>query len=210
MHAHARSLLHVSQMMSYALDHEPFQAFSRLFFLSFWCRLILISAVQRMLFQKWSDFFLEFFWQSLIWPCLDLVVLPLYSLWWSLLLIVDFDSGTSASWRVFFSWLDIVKGFFFTMERILWSSITVVCGRPGLLCCKAHQCCLSSSECNKLMIWPLLMFLLFLWGICFVLKPNNRLFHLYGELLWLREVGSQQQLPRVNGTLRINSRPLPA
>ncbi len=26
MHAHARSLLHVSQMMLYALDHEPFQA----------------------------------------------------------------------------------------------------------------------------------------------------------------------------------------
>ncbi len=80
---------------------------------------ILISAVQRMLFQKSSGF----------WPCLQLVVKPLYLLWWSLLLIVD----TSASWRVFFSWLDVVKGFFFTMERILRSSTTVVIrGRPGL------------------------------------------------------------------------------
>ncbi len=74
-----------------------------------------------------------FFWQSLIWACLPLVVKPLYLLWWSLLLIVDFYSDTSASWRVFFSWLDDVKGFFFTMERILRSSTTVVLrGRPGL------------------------------------------------------------------------------
>ncbi len=77
---------------------------------SFWYRLILISAVQRMLFQKWSGFF-RCFWQSLIWPCLHLVVYPLYLLWWSLLLIVDFDSDTSTSWRVFFSWLDVEKGF---------------------------------------------------------------------------------------------------
>ncbi len=61
------------------------------------------------------------------------MVKPLYLLWWSLLLIVDFYSDTSASWRVFFSWLDVVKGFFFTMERILRSSTTVVLrGRPGL------------------------------------------------------------------------------
>ncbi len=73
------------------------------------------------------------FWQSLIWPCLHLVVNPLYLLWWSLLLIVDFDSDTSTSWRVLFSWLDVVKGFFFTMERNLRSSPTIfLCGRPGL------------------------------------------------------------------------------
>ncbi len=47
--------------------------------------------------------------------------------------IVDFDSNTTTSWRVFFSWLDVVKGFFFIMERILQSFTTVVlCGRPGL------------------------------------------------------------------------------
>ncbi len=64
---------------------------------------------------------------------MHLVVNPLYLLSWSILLIVDFDSDRPTSWRVFFSWLDVVKGFFFTMEMILWSSTTVVlCGRPGL------------------------------------------------------------------------------
>ncbi len=58
-HTHAITLLHhASQMMLYALDHELLQAFSILFFLpSFWYRFILISTVQRMLFQKWSGFF---------------------------------------------------------------------------------------------------------------------------------------------------------
>ncbi len=110
------------------------------FFPSFWYRFFSISAVQRMFFQKWSDFF-RCFWKSLIWPCVQLVVNPLYLLWWSLLLIVDFDSDTSTPWTVFFSWLDVVKGVFFTTERILRSSTTVVlCGHPGLLCCCAHQC----------------------------------------------------------------------
>ncbi len=73
------------------------------------------------------------FWKSVFRPCLHLVVKPLYLLWWSLLLIVDFDSDTSTSWRVFFSWLDLVKGFLFTMERILRSSTTVVLrGHPCL------------------------------------------------------------------------------
>ncbi len=79
----------------------------------------------------WLFFF--FFWQSLIWPWLHLVVNPLYLLSWSFLLIVDFDSDKSTSRRVFFSWLDVVKGFFFTMERVHLSSTTVVLrGRPGL------------------------------------------------------------------------------
>ncbi len=43
------------------------------------------------------------------WPCLHLVVNPLYLFSWSLLLIVDFDSDTTTSCRVFFSWLDAVK-----------------------------------------------------------------------------------------------------
>ncbi len=77
--------------------------------------------------------FLDVLWQSLIWPFLHLVVNSLYLLLWSLLLIVDFHSDMPTSWRVFFSWLDVVKGFFFTMERILWSSTTVVLhGRQGL------------------------------------------------------------------------------
>ncbi len=101
-----------------------------------------------------------------------------------------------------------LKGFFFTMERILRSSTTVVLrGRPG------HFMLLSSLvrsfflRLNQTVVWPLLMFLLSLWWICLILKPNNRLFHLYGALLWLHDVDSQQQLPNANGTLRINSRP---
>ncbi len=62
-----------------------------------------------------------------------------------------------------------------------------------------------SSECTKLLIWPLLMFLLSLWWI--FLKPNNCLFHLHGKLLRPHDVGSHQQLPNANGTLRINSKP---
>ncbi len=57
---------------------------------------------------------------------LHLVMNPLYLLSWSLLLIVDFDSDVSISWRLFFTWLDVVKGFFVDMERILRSSTTVV------------------------------------------------------------------------------------
>ncbi len=78
--------------------------------------------------------FVEFFifWQSLIWPCLHLVVNPLFLLSWTVLLIVDFDSDTPAPWRVF-SWMDVVKGVFFTTERVLQPSTTVVlCGHPGL------------------------------------------------------------------------------
>ncbi|MEE6527481.1 hypothetical protein FKM82_028883 [Ascaphus truei] len=47
--------------------------------------------------------------------------------------MVDLDNNMPTSWRVFFTWLDDVKGFFFTMVRILRSSITVVFhGQPGL------------------------------------------------------------------------------
>ncbi len=74
-----------------------------------------------MLFQKWSGiFFMSFFLLvksnlALFVPCGEPSLFALYSL----LLIVDFDSDTPTSWRVFFSWLDVVKGFFFNMERIL-------------------------------------------------------------------------------------------
>ncbi len=144
MHVHAITLLHhASQMMLYALDHELFQAFSILFSSQ-------DSGTGWSYFQPSKECFfrsglaiLDVFWQSLIWPCLHLVVNPLYLLSWSLLLIVDFDSNTPAFWRVFFTWLDVVKGFFFTRERILKSSTTVVLrGRPGLFML------LSSSVCS--------------------------------------------------------------
>ncbi len=74
MHALVITLLHhVSQMMLYALDYQLFQAFSVLLSpVKFWYKLILISAVQRMLFQKWSGFFKYFLAKSnlaLLAPC---------------------------------------------------------------------------------------------------------------------------------------------
>ncbi len=161
-----RSLLHVSQMMSYALDHDLFQAFSRLFFPSFGYRLILISAVQRTLFQKWSDWVFGKSNLALFGPCCAPSVFALVKssldcwLWqWHVCLLESVLLLVGYCERVF-----IYHG----EDSLI--IITVVRGRPGLLCCKAHQCCLSSSECNKLMIWPLLMFLLFLWWICFVFE----------------------------------------
>ncbi len=115
---------------------------------SLWYKLILVSSVHRMLFQNCEGFFrcrlansnLAFLFLRLT-NGLHLVVNPLYSLWWSLLLIVDFDTHTPTSWRVFLIWPTVVKGVFFTRERILRSSTTVVFrGLPGLWCCWAHRC----------------------------------------------------------------------
>ncbi len=196
------TLLHVSQMMMCAVIMSCSKP-SPYFFLP----VILVqvdlnfSRPKNALQEVLRLFFLMFFWQSLIWPCLQLVVKPLYLLWWSLLLIVDFDRDTSASWRVFFSWLDVVKGFFFTMERILWWT-----SRPFYVA-ELTSAFFFFSECTELLIWPLRMFLLSLSdGFVLFLKPNNCLFHLYGEILWPHDVGLQQLL-NANGTLRINSRP---
>ncbi len=112
------------------------------------------------IFQKWFGFFFNVFWRSLIRPWMHLVVKPLYLLLWSLLLIVDFDSDTPTSWRVFFSWLDVVKGFFFTMKRIFRSSTTVVlCGRPGLFMLLSSSVRSFLTEWIKLLIWSIRMFL---------------------------------------------------
>ena len=40
--------------------------------------------------------------------------------------MVDLDNNIRTSWEVFFTWLDVVKGFFLSMERIMQSSITAV------------------------------------------------------------------------------------
>ncbi len=83
----------------------------------------------------------------LIWPCLHLVIYPLYLLCWNLLLIVDFDSDTLTSWIVFLSWLDVVKGFFFTMEKILRSSATLSSvDLQAFLCCWTQRCVLFYSQ----------------------------------------------------------------
>ncbi len=76
------------------------------------------------------------------------------------------------------------KGFYlpwrgFSDHPPLLSSVDV----QAFLCCWAHQWILFFSECTKLLYWPLWMFLLSLWWIFLFLKPNNCLFHLYGEIL---------------------------
>ena len=112
-----------------------------LLFPSFWYKLIFVSSVHRMLFQNCTGSFRWFLANSnlvflflRLTNALHLVVNPLYLLWWSPLLIVDFDTDTPTSWRVFLIWPTVVKGFFFTREIILLSSTTVVFrGLPCLL-----------------------------------------------------------------------------
>ncbi len=78
----------------------------------------------------------------------------------------------------------------------------------AFLCCGAHQgilffsqnepnCWFGHSECSCYLSGGFVLFL----------KPNNCLFYLHRELLWLHDVGSQQQLPNANVTLRIKSTP---
>ncbi len=125
-HAHAITLLHhASQMMLYALDHELLQAFSILFY-----RLILISTIQRMLFQKWSGFFRCFLAKSnlaLFAPCSERSVIALVKssldcrLWqWHVCLLE------------IVLLLDVVKGFSCTMERILDHPPLLYSGHAGL------------------------------------------------------------------------------
>ncbi len=90
---------------------------------------------------------------------------------------------------MFFSWLDVAKGVFFTMERILLSSTAVVFrGHPGLfmlLSSPVHSffsqnvpnCWFDYYECSCYLSDGFVLFL----------KPNNCLFHLYGDILWLHD-----------------------
>ena len=143
---------HTSLMRWYVLDHEQFLSFSKLFSSHHSGTSWSLSHLSgRMLFHNCKGFFrcclansnLIFLFLRLT-NGLHLVVNPLYSLWWSFLLIVDFDTHTPTSWRVFLIWPTVVKGFFFTRERILLSSTTVVFrGFRVFWCCWAHRCVLS-------------------------------------------------------------------
>ncbi len=150
-----------------------------------------------MLFQKWSDFFRCFMAKSnlaFFAPCgKPSVSAHVKSSLDCALTVTHLSPGECSS----LGWM-LWKGF-----SLPWrgsSSHPPLLSSVAFLCCWAHQCILFLSECTKLLIWPLLIFLLSLWWICFVLflKPNNCLFHLYGELLWLHDVGSQQQLHTKN------------
>ncbi len=127
--------------------------------------------------------FLDIFLQSQIWPCLHLVVNPLYLLWWTLDCRLwqrhIYLLCSSLGWMLWKSFS--LPWRWFADQPPLLSSVDV----QAFLCCWAHQCVLFLSECTKLLIWPLLMFLLSLWWIfIIILKPNNCLFHLHGEILW--------------------------
>ncbi len=167
MHAHAITLLHhVSQMMLYDSDHELLHTF---FFPSFWYRSILISSVHGMLFQKYSGFFKCFLAKSnlaLFAPCGEPSVFVLMKssldcrLW---------------QWHVYLLESVLLAGcwerFFFTMEKILRSSTAVVFyGHPGLFMLLRSLVRSFFSECIKLLIWLLWMFLLSLWWVCFVFE----------------------------------------
>ncbi len=132
MHALVITLLHhVSQMMLYALDYQLFQAFSVLLSpIKFWYKLILISAIQRMLFQKWSGFFKYFLAKSnlalfaqVLAPCGEPSVFALMKSSLDCRLWQWYTSRECSS----LGWLDVVKWFFFTSVDV-----------HAFLCCWAH------------------------------------------------------------------------
>ncbi len=173
------------------------------FFPSFWYRLILISAAQRMLLLKWSGFLfffiLDVFWQSLIWPCL---VNPLYLLWRSLILIVDFDIDSFTSWRVFFSWLDVVNGFFHGEDHPPLLSFMVV---QAFLCCRAHQCFLFFLKMYQTvdLVTPnvpaiSLMDLFCFWSltiVCFTCMQSS-----FDCMIWVHSNSFQMQMAHLEST----------
>ncbi len=175
-------------MMLYALDHELFQAFSILFLPIILVQVYLYFSHPNNAFAEVVWLFQMFFWQSLIRRCLHLVVLNKSSLFALMKSSLDcrlWQFLTPISWRVFFNWLDVMKGFFFTMERILRSSTTVVLhGRPGLfmllsslvrsLFLRMYQPLdFGHSECSCYLSDRCVLFL----------KPNNCMSYLYGEIL---------------------------
>ena len=175
-HAHAMTLpppCFTDEVVCFGWWAVPFLLHT-LLFPSLWYKLILVSSVHRMFFQNCNGCFrcclansnLVFLFLRLT-NGLHVVVNPLYSLWWSLLLIADFETHTPASWRVLLIWPTVVKGFFFTRERILLSSTTVVFrGLPGLLVLLSslvHSFFLRMFQTVR----PHLMFLLFLWRVCY-------------------------------------------
>ncbi len=138
--------------------------------------------------------------QSLVWPCLHLVVNPLYFLSWSLLLIVDLDRDTADPWRVFFSLLDVVKGFFFT----IWED--VLCGRSCLFmllsslvryCFSQNvpNCWFGHSECS---CYLSLMDLFCSWSltiVCFTCLERS-----FDCMMWVHSNSFQMQTPHLEST----------
>ncbi len=149
---------------------------------SLWYKLILVSSVHRMLFQNCEGFFrcclansnLAFLFLRLT-NGLHLVVnLCIHSgevfSWLLTLTHIHLPPG-ECSWSGQLLW----RVFFFTRERIIRSSTTVVfCGLLVLLSSPVRSFFL---ECSKQLFWPRLMFLLSLWWVCLFFQPNDGLLH---------------------------------
>ncbi len=107
MHAHAITLLHhVSQMMN-ALDQELFQAFSILFLPVILVQVGFHFGCPNNAFPEVVWLSLDVFWwsnQAWFVPCGEPSVFALVKSF----LVCRLDSDTLTSWRVFFSWLDVV------------------------------------------------------------------------------------------------------
>ncbi len=171
--------------------------FHTFFFLSFWYRLILISAVWRILLQKWSGFFRCFLAksnQALFAPCGEPSVFALVK-----------SSLDCRLWPWHAYLLESVLHLAGCCERVF-----LYHGEdPPII----HHCCppwtyrhFYVAELTSAFFFSQNVPNYYLSnGFVLFLKPNNCLFHLHGELLSRPDVGSQQQLP--NSTHRINTRP---
>ncbi len=157
-------------MMLYALTHELFQAFSILFsFTPFWYRLILIAAVQSMLFQKWSGFFRCFLANLIFAPCGEPSVFALVK-----------SSIDCRPWQWHVYLLESVLLLAGCCERVFLyhredSPIIHHCcppwtSRPFYVAELTSALFFFLRMSPKLLIWPLLMFLLSLWWICFIFE----------------------------------------
>ncbi len=156
-------------MMLYALDHELFQAF----FIPFSSRHSVTGwsyfQPSKECFSRSALAFLDFF----------LANLALFASFVEAFLFALVKSSLDCRlWQRHVYLLESVlhlTGCFslpwsgFSDHPLLLSSVDV----QVFLCCWAHQCVLFFSECTKLLIWSLRMFLLSLWWICFTCMESS-------------------------------------
>ncbi len=128
-----------------------------------------------------------------IWPCLHLVANPLYLT----MTVTCLAPGECYS----LGWM-LWKGFSLTMERILWSSTTVVLhGRPGLFMLLSSLVCSFFSECTKLLIWPFIMIQLspfWFWSLkmaCFTCMERS-----FDWMMWVQSDSFQKQMSHLEST----------
>ena len=133
---------HASLMRWYVLDHEQFLSFSILFSSHHSGTSWSLSHLSIGCCSRTVKAFLDVVWQTLIWSSCFWGSPMVYILWWTLCIhsgevfswLLTLTHIHLLSWRVFLIWPTVVKGFFFTRERIILSSTTVVFrGLPGLL-----------------------------------------------------------------------------